>query len=529
MRVACGVCRCIDDGPTQPTILILRYALFVTRVRRLSAESKHSLSERNLRRSLVAPSTASANPDRLDSNRLEENAPMLATRRLSALWAIWLFWLATGVAHAAPESGWWWNPQQGGRGFSIEIQGDTLFMAGYLYESDGRATWLASSGLLQTATFYQGRFQAFSNGQALVGNYQAPTGPTDAGAVSVQFTDDTHATLTWPGGTIPIERYRFSSAPEPILQPQTGWWWNPNESGRGFFIEVQGDQMFAAGYMYDAAGNPIWYASGGAMASLGTYQGRWDQYANGQTINGSYRPPSAPTNVGSVVAEFTAEDRATLTLSDSPGAVGAAPLAQPKITPKMIEVERYGYGRVPHLARSKFWKGKFDYKLVNFAHGIVGENTFTVKSNNLVWIDKTKIEGELPFLPPRDGSTDYQISSGDITVTYTGSQNTAGLCTTCCGRTDITGTTAKKTLVPSDGSLNLDINGKYRGKLFFPVKLDIVLNGPCNVTNTQTTINLLVITNGSMVYLTMAGQISDAIPIPGQHTVANWDYKGADL
>ena len=36
-------------------------------------------------------------------------------------------------------------------------------------------------------------------------------------------------------------------------QPENGWWWNPAESGRGFFIEWQngqgGPQADLAGYM----------------------------------------------------------------------------------------------------------------------------------------------------------------------------------------------------------------------------------------------------------------------------------------
>ena len=68
--------------------------------------------------------------------------------------------LLAGVAEAAPESGWWWNPGQSGRGFSIEIQGDSMFVAGYFYENDGHPTWLASAGPMQGEMAYQGRLSA---------------------------------------------------------------------------------------------------------------------------------------------------------------------------------------------------------------------------------------------------------------------------------------------------------------------------------------------------------------------------------
>ncbi len=37
-----------------------------------------------------------------------------------------------GVAHAAPESGWWWNPSDSEPGFIIEIQGTQVYLGGYI-------------------------------------------------------------------------------------------------------------------------------------------------------------------------------------------------------------------------------------------------------------------------------------------------------------------------------------------------------------------------------------------------------------
>ena len=33
--------------------------------------------------------------------------------------------------------------------------------------------------------------------------------------------------------------------------PQTGWWWNPAESGRGFFVESENGVTFIGAYLYD--------------------------------------------------------------------------------------------------------------------------------------------------------------------------------------------------------------------------------------------------------------------------------------
>lgn len=158
---------------------------------------------------------------------------------------------------------------------------------------------------------------AFGGGQTLTGPYKSNT-PTNlnVGTSTLQFSDASHGTLTWPGGTMPIERFPFGSG-TPSFQPESGWWWNEAESGRGFAIEVQGYNLFMAGYMYDSGGNPIWYVSPGGMTSPTLYQGSWLQFANGQTLTGAYQAPSQPpTNVGAVTLQFTSTTTATLTLPD---------------------------------------------------------------------------------------------------------------------------------------------------------------------------------------------------------------------
>jgi hypothetical protein len=75
--------------------------------------------------------------------------------------------------------------------------------------------------------------------------------------------------------------------------PQSGWYFNPNEPGRGFAIEIQGNTLFMAAFLYDAAGNPIWFVSGGPMSSDNTYSGAAYRTANGQPLGGSYRAPTS--------------------------------------------------------------------------------------------------------------------------------------------------------------------------------------------------------------------------------------------
>src|SRR4051812_25932188 len=189
-------------------------------------------------------------------------------------WLAGVIFVAMGFsARAEPQGGWWWNPAQSGRGFFLEMQGPRIFLAGYFYANDGRATWLVSNDLMPDPDNYSGRLLDVRGGQALVADYRPPGTVADAGAVTLHFSDDSHGTLTWPGGTIAIERYAFEHGSSPDFQPMTGWWWNPAESGRGFSIEVQGDHMFLGAYMYDGAGNPLWYVADALMQSESVFTG----------------------------------------------------------------------------------------------------------------------------------------------------------------------------------------------------------------------------------------------------------------
>src|SRR2546423_376824 len=72
------------------------------------------------------------------------------------------------------------------------------------------------------------------------------------------------------------------------ILPDSGWYFNPTESGRGFNIEIQNNVLFMAGFLYDTTGKPIWIVTGGPMSSDRTYSGAALQTANGQVLGGSY-------------------------------------------------------------------------------------------------------------------------------------------------------------------------------------------------------------------------------------------------
>lgn len=195
-------------------------------------------------------------------------------------------------------------------------------MAGYLYDPSGRATWYAAGPAAMNGATFSAPLLTYLGGQTLTGAYRSTTGTINNGTISITFTDATHGSLTWPGGTVAIQRYDIvtngSSAAVPNGTPEAGWWWNSAEGGRGYSIEIQNGTMFLAGYMYDNSGNPIWYASGPtAMTNSTTYQGTWQEYGNGQTLTGAFKPASVVnSNTGSITVNFSNSTNGTLTLPD---------------------------------------------------------------------------------------------------------------------------------------------------------------------------------------------------------------------
>src|SRR5271169_5481873 len=96
--------------------------------------------------------------------------------------------------------------------------------------------------------------------------------------------------------------------------PASGYWWNPAEAGRGFVIEIQGSQMFMAGFLYAASGEATWVASSGPMTSPMQYSNSLVTYTGGQTLTGAYGgapTPSAP--LGNIAISFTDDAHGSIT------------------------------------------------------------------------------------------------------------------------------------------------------------------------------------------------------------------------
>jgi hypothetical protein len=107
--------------------------------------------------------------------------------------------------------GLWYNPTESGRGYEIDLQGDTMIVSTYIYEDSGEPIWYLSSGTYDhTTSTFQSTYDSYSGGQCFGCPYQAPTVHSGAaGPITITFFTNQTATLTYPGGSTNIVKYQY--------------------------------------------------------------------------------------------------------------------------------------------------------------------------------------------------------------------------------------------------------------------------------------------------------------------------------
>ncbi len=123
------------------------------------------------------------------------------------------------------------------------------------------------------------------------------------------------------GYSIPGAVAQPGSGAAPIaFMPLAGLWWNPDESGSGYNLQIQHGVMVATFFSYTAAGEPVWYYAFGSLANAGngvTVTGTLERFRNGQCASCTYRIPVSMGNDGAFTISFSSPTAATVQM---PGA-----------------------------------------------------------------------------------------------------------------------------------------------------------------------------------------------------------------
>lgn len=237
-------------------------------------------------------------------------------------------------------NGWYWDDTAGGTGVAFEAQGSSGFAGLFMYDVSGKPIWYVSSGTFSTSqTGYQftGDLRQYSGGQSLGSAWKSPTS-VSVGTLNIAFTGSgktTKAVVSLPGGrqwnTV---RFNFNGidTANTSTQPESGWFWNATEGGRGYAIEVQNGQMFMAMFHYAADGSPIWQVVQNNIDSSGNIaSAAFQKYTNGQTLTSGWVAPQGPTADGSISANFGSSCAGTLTVQGYPS----------------IAIQKFSFGNLP--------------------------------------------------------------------------------------------------------------------------------------------------------------------------------------
>lgn len=240
-------------------------------------------------------------------------------------------------AQAFAGNGVWWNPAESGSGIFVEAQGNTAVVAFYVYDDGGRPVWYSATGPLVAGTGGTFQFSAdllrFSGGQSAAS--AAPKTPvsTVIGRATVTF-DGEQARIQVPGRSFSAEKFRRAGrhVPATANEPRTGIYWNPAEGGRGYTVEVADHALLLAVFHYAADGQPTWHLVSGPGAADGVSRPlEMVAYAGGQTLGGSYKPPSSAVSQGYLGVAFYG------------GCMGA--IAFPQMAP--VPISRFVFGTAP--------------------------------------------------------------------------------------------------------------------------------------------------------------------------------------
>ncbi len=219
-------------------------------------------------------------------------------------------------------TGWWYNGQEQGTGLALEIQGNRLFAAWFTFDEDGKTHWYTTGGNVTDDNTYQGDLYSWEGwpwGQP----YQQPV-REKVGTIGLVLNQGDEDTISFDetSDNITIAKTLTSfmkdfSPGQKDTRDITGWWYDPNYEGMGFFLDAQGGKMAMVWYNYRDDKSPRWWTSSGSFANgAQTYSGSLDGWRNGQCVACPYQKPERMEGEGgNIIIDFTDSSHATMDIN----------------------------------------------------------------------------------------------------------------------------------------------------------------------------------------------------------------------
>jgi hypothetical protein len=217
---------------------------------------------------------------------------------------------------------------------SLVQHNGTLFGAMYIYDANGKPTWLVmpSGTWDSTHTIYTGSlytpmgspFFGYDASHLVVGNAM--------GSVTITFQDANDAILDYTingiSGRKLITREIFANGSVVAPDRSDLWWGGLPQNGWGITILQQASTLFPVWFTYDANGAATWYVMpGGTWTSTDTYEGHIYRTTGAAWIGHDYDPTKLQVfDVGTYRIQFNGDAASFGYTVD--GHTGAIPLVR---------------------------------------------------------------------------------------------------------------------------------------------------------------------------------------------------------
>jgi hypothetical protein len=209
------------------------------------------------------------------------------------LFGLMLLCSVTSVSAFTPENGWWWNQQESGRGFNLEVQNGTVFLATFIYNDAGNAVWYSGSGVLNADNTVTIELNEFANGQCIQCTHQNPALIGTVETATIHFTSRGTADLSWSNGTVALQRFNFSLGG--TWQEQLIGEWSV-VAGNSSFPAYTGDRITFTGLQQSDTLDVIGHRTGNTNAKISVFA------AAANTINGYTLSAFMSTNTSTIRA-----------------------------------------------------------------------------------------------------------------------------------------------------------------------------------------------------------------------------------
>ncbi len=223
-------------------------------------------------------------------------------------------------AAASSYQGLWLKKDESGWGISLTQHDAKIFAAIYTYDAAGQPTWYVMSDCpIQTETPSRctGKIYKVSGGSSPGVPWNGTNkAVSEEGTGTLIFDDASHGTFKYTLNTDPvehskiIEKLAFSNGTTKFSTDYTDLWWTEGENGWGVALTQDQGMIFAAWYVYDDKGKPVWYTASSCSlkgtAPSGICVGTLYKSTGGSSLTANWDGSKiASPLVGSVTFQFT--------------------------------------------------------------------------------------------------------------------------------------------------------------------------------------------------------------------------------